>query len=466
MKVHLESLGVIQNADIEVGKFTILCGLNNSGKTYVTYAIYGFLYFWQNQFSINTDPEILRKLKGHGFVAMSLKEYIDSAQKIVDKACLEYTKILSNVFSAQEKLFEDSLFKIEIMDNEIEILKDEYKQGIRTSLSKSQVMMLQKGENEMDLEVTLYEDEDSTHDEEIPDYFLKHTLSNAIKEIVFCYVFPRVYIASAERTGAAIFRQELNFARNRLLDEIGGKKAKIDPIKFLFPPKSDYAWPVDHNVDFVRKLETISRKESYFSSQYKDIIESFTDILGGDYLVNKNNELTFTPAGKKIRLSMDESSSSVRSLLDIGFYIKHVAQRHDLLMIDEPELNLHPENQRKMARLLASLINCGVNIFVTTHSDYILRELSNLILLNRELPHIQNIVDKEGYKQTELLRAESIKVYTAKVDLLKLSSNTRRSLRQTLVPTMIDKESGIETSCFDDTIETMNRIQDEIMFGE
>ena len=65
---------------------------------------------------------------------------------------------------------------------------------------------------------------------------------------------------------------------------------------------------------------------------------------------------------------MDESSSSVRSLLDIGFYLKHIAKKGDLLMIDEPELNLHPENQRRVARLIAKLVNYGIKIFVTTIS--------------------------------------------------------------------------------------------------
>jgi len=37
----MENLGVIKYAEIEMGNLTILCGMNNSGKTYVTYVIYG-----------------------------------------------------------------------------------------------------------------------------------------------------------------------------------------------------------------------------------------------------------------------------------------------------------------------------------------------------------------------------------------------------------------------------------------
>jgi predicted ATPase len=78
---------------------------------------------------------------------------------------------------------------------------------------------------------------------------------------------------------------------------------------------------------------------------------------------------------------MDESSSSVRSLLDLGVYLRCVASVGDLLVIDEPELNLHPQNQRRVARLLARLTNVGINVLVTTHSDCLIKELNLLLLM-------------------------------------------------------------------------------------
>ncbi len=103
---------------------------------------------------------------------------------------------------------------------------------------------------------------------------------------------------------------------------------------------------------------------------------------------------------------MDESSSSVRSLLDIGFYLRHVAEPNDLLMVDEPELNLHPENQRRMARLFARLVNCGIKVFMTTHSDYIVKELNTLIMLNSAIPSHQKIMEDYHYREDELIEAK------------------------------------------------------------
>lgn len=157
----------------------------------------------------------------------------------------------------------------------------------------------------------------------------------------------------------------------------------INPFELLSKVYTDYALPVKSNVDFTRQLEELARKDSFITKNHPEILDDFTDIIGGDYLVTKNDELYYVPKGKRIRLTMDESSSAVRSLLDIGFYIRHVAAPGDLLMVDEPELNLHPENQRRVARLFARLVNIGIKVFITTHSDYIIKELNTLIMLNQ-----------------------------------------------------------------------------------
>jgi len=299
----------------------------------------------------------------------------------------------------------------------------------------------------------------------IPTDVVVDIVSDAIKEIIFARVLPKPFIASAERTGAAIFRKELNFARNRLLKEMSRSDRTVDPMKLLFKEYQDYALPVETNVDFTRTLETIGKKTSFIAENHSGVLADFADIIGGEYTVTENDELYYIPKGKGVRLTMDESSSAVRSLLDIGFYLRHEVQPGDLLMVDEPELNLHPENQRRMARLFARLANLGVKIFITTHSDYIVKELNTLIMLNHDKPRLKRILEKEGYKKEELISADKIKVYVAETALVKLDGAKRRTRCQTLVPADIDPEVGVEARSFDMTIEAMNRIQEEIVWG-
>jgi AAA ATPase domain len=223
---------------------------------------------------------------------------------------------------------------------------------------------------------------------------------------------------------------------------------------------------VRKNVDFMRNLENTFKKSSFIAEEYPDILSDFADIIGGEYTVTREDELFYIPKqGKKIRLSMDGSSSAVRSLLDIGFYLRHEARKGDLLIVDEPELNLHPKNQRRMARLFARLINIGIKVFITTHSDYIVKELNTLIMLNHDRPHLKQIAEEEGYLPAELLSADRIKVYIAEEALVKLDGKTRKVKCQTLTEAKIDNELGIEARSFDKTIDDMNRIQDAIVWG-
>ena len=239
----------------------------------------------------------------------------------------------------------------------------------------------------------------------------------------------------------------------------------INPFELLSKVYSDYALPVKSNVDFTRQLEELAKKDSFIAKNHLDILADFADIIGGEYLVTKNDELYYVPRGKRLKLTMDESSSAVRSLLDIGFYLRHVAAPGDLLMVDEPELNLHPENQRRVARLFSRLVNIGIKVFITTHSDYIIKELNTLIMLNQKGERFVKIATREGYSQAELLDAGKVRVYIAEEALIKIDGAQRKTRCQTLVQADINESMGIEARSFDETIEVMNRIQDEIVWG-
>lgn len=460
MKINVINLGALKQAEFILGDLTIICGNNNTGKTYVTYALFGFLSMWQQAIEIDINTTVIKQLLQEGVVNINLRYYLEDADNILKKGCEKYTKQLPSIFASSPDNFKDSNFflTINIADNKLD---QAYQKSIGST--KKKLLSLIKSENDDELIISFLTD---NKDRKIPEEVIKDIISSAIKNIIFKQFFPDYFIASAERTGSAIFRKELNFARNRLLEEISQTDKNINPVELLFKGYDDYALPIKENVEFIRNLETIAKKRSFIAEEYPYLLDSFTDIIGGEYTVTKNDELYYIPKGKKIKLSMDESSSAVRSLLDIGFYIKHIAKKGDLLIVDEPELNLHPENQRRIARLFAKLINLGIKVFITTHSDYIIKELNTLIMLNQNKPYLREIAQREGYQEDELLSVEKVKVYVAEEALIKLNNRQKRSRCQTLTPANITQDLGIEISSFDSAIESMNRIQEEIIWGE
>jgi len=116
--------------------------------------------------------------------------------------------------------------------------------------------------------------------------------------------------------------------------------------------------------------------------------------------------------------------------------------------------------------LFTRLINIGIRVFITTHSDYIIKELNTLIMLNQDKPHIKEIAEKENYHPNEFISPNCVKVYIAEMALIKLEGKTKRSRCQTLTKGDVNPELGIEAKSFDTTIDEMNRIQEEIIWGE
>jgi hypothetical protein len=288
---------------------------------------------------------------------------------------------------------------------------------------------------------------------EIPLKRLSKWIVDIIQDLLFSELIPDTFIASVERTGISIFRKEIDSTRNELLERMFKIRASKEKLDVFRDGYQNYPLPIQVGLDFNRTIDKRNTVDSFITKEHPSILDDFVNIIGGEYNFNDFGELYYSPVmSSQMRLSIHESSSAVRSLLDLGFYLRYQARYGSLLIIDEPELNLHPENQRKIARLLARLVNIGIKVFITTHSDYIIKELNTLIMLNHEKPHLKKIAEEEGYKPEELISAERIKVYIAE--------------NSTLVPANIDPEMGIEARSFDTTIEDMNRIQEAIVWGE
>lgn len=462
MKIHVENLGPLKKAEFELGDLTIICGKNNTGKTYATYALFGFLHGWSRILEFNITKLQINTLLTQGTLRIDVSDP-KIGERILDRGCQRYSRELPRILASKSAYLRDAAFRIKLESGELpEIAGLEYDRTVSRG-GKSKLLSITKGANEMAFVVTLLSDENAADTPSTGT--IRRIISDTLIETLFGEIFPKPFIASAERTGAAIFSKELNFARNRLLEEMTRTDADIDPVRLLFKSYQDYALPVKVNADFIRNLESVSKEDSVLTTGNRSILNDFSDIIGGKYIAGKNDTLYFKPSGKQVKLTMDESSSAVRSLLDTGFYLRHVAKEGDLFMVDEPELNLHPDNQRRIARLFARLVNLGIKVFITTHSDYIIKELNILIMLNADRPHLRQIAKQEQYQTDELMSAEKIKVYTAKSALVRLKNNKRRSRHQTLVEAEVDRDFGISVQSFDEPINKMNEIQDAIIWG-
>ena len=456
LTVRLKNIGILKQAEFSLGDLTIICGENNTGKTYATYALYGFLKSWHQfiRFPIS-DAQIEQSLRER--IKIELSQATDD---MLTEACKKYTEQLHKIFAAPEDAFQDSKFRL--LTDKINIEDKKFNSILTSHQNPAFIFAKDKGSKEAILTKRIEEEQET----EIDTDSVKSAIDFIIIDDIFSGSFPRPFIVSAERTGISTFRKELNFARSRLLKEMAGADRDIDPRQLLSKGYQRYPTPIEADVDFMSQLQDIAKSKSFIAKEHPDILEDFADIIGGEYVITQNDQLYYIPKGTRSKLTMVESSSSTRALLDLSFYLNCIAEKGNLLMVDEPELSLHPENQRRIAKLFARLVNIGVKVFVTTHSDYIIKELNTLIMLNHDKPHLKQVAKENGYQDSELINVDQVKVYIAEKALLPLEEGQKRRRRgHTLVPAKIHPELGIGVSSFDKTIDDMNRIQDDIVWG-
>jgi len=57
----------------------------------------------------------------------------------------------------------------------------------------------------------------------------------------------------------------------------------------------------------------------------------------------------------------------IKELAPLVFYLRYLAEPGELLIIDEPEMNLHPAAQTQIIEFLAMLVNAELHVLITTH---------------------------------------------------------------------------------------------------
>ncbi len=112
-----------------------------------------------------------------------------------------------------------------------------------------------------------------------------------------------------------------------------------------------------------------------------DALES--NVLDGQIIMKPSPtgypEFLYRPRGMDEDIRLTRSSSMVSELAPLVLFIRGLVRPGDTLIIEEPEAHLHPAAQTQMAATLARLVRAGVRVLVTTHSDFMLQEIGNLM---------------------------------------------------------------------------------------
>lgn len=439
---------------IEFKPLTLVCGPNNTGKTWVMYALYGFLGDF-GRVKLPGLKEVADKLAREGQVEWDFHAWLEQYASKIIQAINQATKSrLPNLFNGEAELFSGSCFDWEISPSKLieHALARPIDSRLMLGRERNEVLRLIKSEGEKIIHLTSSATIFPELDYLISDMVARNLVGNPPRRNVF--------LMPAERNGLHLFYRELANRRTALLHHATKKDKEINIGELINDMiRSRYSKPIADYIDWLNELPTLRRKKT---GEFHSLAEEIKQLVGGRYDINAEGVITFTTyrkAGRgskvdvrsKMELDLHLASSTVKSLFGLWAYLEYSAQPGDVLMIDEPELNLHPGNQRKLARLLAKLVNSDLRVVVSTHSDYLVREINSLLMLSRPHPARQGLMDKFGYAPDELLRPEQVAAWLFNEGKIK--------------PMKIDAIEGIHAQTFDDQIHQLNDTSDSIYYA-
>ena len=434
---------------IEFKPLTLVCGQNNTGKTWVMYALYAFLTGLRLHRLPDMDV-LAKELEREGQTKWDLSAWAHEHGKKLTKAInLAIERSLPLVFNSSQGFFNGSRFDWEV--NIDDLIAQAIQRPLEVNLvigrEKNQVLQITKKAGES--EVHLIQLESFPNLESfLSEVIARHLIGNPARRNVF--------LMPAERNGLHLFSRELASRRSALLHHASKKDKDINIGELIQDVMtSRYAQPIADYIDWLNDLPETRKKKK---GPFHDLAEDIKKIIGGRYEVDAEGAISFTPYKVKRgdsntppKLDLHLTSSTVKSLFGLWAYLEFDAQPGDVLMIDEPELNLHPANQRLIARLIARLINAGLRVIASTHSDYLVREINSLIMLSRPGQVQAELMQRFDYKEEELLDPECVSAWLFH--------------ERQITPMEIDVVEGVSAKTFDEQIHSLNDTSDGIYYA-
>lgn len=165
-----------------------------------------------------------------------------------------------------------------------------------------------------------------------------------------------------------------------------------------------------HDNDVINSIVLINRllakKNDFFAAQVHTLIK-------GDLITEKDNMYLLTEDNQRIPLAA--AASSIKELTPLLNLILSGTIANCAICIEEPEAHLHPEMQIAIADLLAACINEKVSMQITTHSDYFLQRINQLLkygyIKEQNPTRYQEICKKNGHLEEHYLDKNDVNAY-------------------------------------------------------
>ena len=230
------------------------------------------------------------------------------------------------------------------------------------------------------------------------------------------------------------------------LDKINDKNKKFFA--------SSYTLPVD---ELIKKLVFQINEPIKNSSN----IDALARLMEGEISIDKSEDIGMIDisyshkSGAKIPMYL--SSSMVNQLATLYLYFKYwyQAEGSNFLLLDEPEMNLHPAKKIELLELLLNFASKN-KLLMATHSSTIAKSLINYI-------HLFDLKKKHSKESASQLINDNKLKMDADIDLGSNDIGIYYFNGNTIIPYKHDDNSDIQFGTFTDIEKLQRKQYEEIM---
>lgn len=367
MILELKNIGKIDKAHVELNGITVIAGENNTGKSTVSKALYAvYNSFYEMEMRVESERQ--------QSIANELRHLRFEPQPVIRRRNVNLiVSAITDIYSRKPDIKSNEIVNIiqcKCLDMNLKLSMSQQDLS-RISEKIQQIMAVPADEIRTSVVRKILSAEFS---DQIVNAFQNSVgeirLTNNSKDIV-------VSVRADGDVSVANF-DEVFYSQAIYIDD----PFVLDDFESIL-----YGWGigiqtyVSHryhlcNLLFQRRQDPLLANEVIANDKLKTLISKISVVCSGD-VIQDNDMYYYRNAGSAVKLSVSNLSTGLKTFAILKTLLqKSVLTENSILILDEPEIHLHPEWQLLFAELIILLQKeFDLKVLLNTHSPYFLRAI-------------------------------------------------------------------------------------------